>query len=68
MTWDFTSLVTVFQSYQDSRWMIMNGDVQWNPDYNWKESHHLQASNVGLLDQQTNTSPTKLPGLCTKRL
>ena len=30
MTCDFTSFLTVFQSYQDDVWVIMNGYVQWN--------------------------------------
>ena len=30
MTCDFTSFLTVFQSYQDDFWMIMKGCVQWN--------------------------------------
>ena len=30
MTCDFTSFLTVFQSYQDDVWMIMKGCVQCN--------------------------------------
>ena len=30
MTCDFTSFLTVFQSYQDDVWMVMKGYVQWN--------------------------------------
>ena len=30
---DFTSFLTVFQSYQDDVWMIMKGCVQWNSVY-----------------------------------
>ena len=30
MTCDFTSFLTVFQSYQDNGWMIIKGCVQWN--------------------------------------
>ena len=33
MDCDFRSFSTVFQSYQDDRWMIMKGYVQWNPVY-----------------------------------
>ena len=33
MTCDFTSFLTVFQSYQDDVWMIMIGCVQWNSVY-----------------------------------
>ena len=33
MTCDFTSFLTVFQSYQDDVWMIMKGFVQWNSVY-----------------------------------
>ena len=31
MTCDFTSLSTVFQSYQDDERLIMKSCVQWNP-------------------------------------
>ena len=34
---DFTSLSTVFQSYQDDGRMIMKGCVQWNPVYGSSE-------------------------------
>ena len=37
MTCDFTSFLTVFQSYQDDVWMIMKGCVQWNSIYGWKD-------------------------------
>ena len=30
MTYNFTSLSTVFQSYQDDERLIMEGCVQWN--------------------------------------
>ena len=30
---DFTSFLTVFQSYQDSERLIMKGCEQWNPIY-----------------------------------
>ena len=33
MTCDFTSFLTVFQSYQEDVWMIMKGCVQWNSVY-----------------------------------
>ena len=33
MTCDFTSILTVFQSYQDNVWMIMKGCAQWNSIY-----------------------------------
>ena len=33
MTCDFTSFLTVFQSYQDNVLMIMKGCVQWNTVY-----------------------------------
>ena len=37
MTYDFTSFLTVFQSYQDDVWMIMKGCVQWNSVYGWED-------------------------------
>ena len=33
MTCDFTSFLTLFQSYLDDVWMIMKGCVQWNSVY-----------------------------------
>ena len=33
MTCNFTSFLTVTQSYQDDVWMIMEGCVQWNSVY-----------------------------------
>ena len=33
MTSDFTSFLTVIQSYQDDVWVIMKGCVQWNSVY-----------------------------------
>ena len=33
MICDFTSFLTVLQSYQDNGRMIMKGCVQWNPVY-----------------------------------
>ena len=41
MTWDFTSLLAVFQSYQDDVWMIMKSCVQWNSVYS---SEHFVLS------------------------
>ena len=37
MTCNFTSFLTVFQSYQDDVWMIMKGCVQWNSVYGWED-------------------------------
>ena len=37
ITCDFTSFLTVFQSYQDDVWMIMKGCVQWNSVYGWED-------------------------------
>ena len=37
MTCDFTSFLTVFQSYQDDVWMIMKGCVQWNSVCGWED-------------------------------
>ena len=37
MTCDFTSFLTVFQSYQGNVKVIMQGCVQWNLVYDWKE-------------------------------
>ena len=31
VTFDFTSFLTVLQSYQDNGWAIMKSCVQWNP-------------------------------------
>ena len=53
MICDFTSLLTVFQSYQDDGWVIMKGCVQWNPVYDWRNPCLRRGSNPGPLDQQT---------------
>ena len=37
MTCDFTSVLTVIQSYQDDVWMIMKGCVQWNSIYSLED-------------------------------
>ena len=37
MICDFTSFLTVFQSYQDDVRMIMKGCVQWNSVYGWDD-------------------------------
>ena len=37
MTCDFTSFLTVFQSYQDDVQMIMKGCVQWTSVYSWED-------------------------------
>ena len=37
MTCNFTSISTVFQSYQDDGLVIMKGCVQWNCVYGWKD-------------------------------
>ena len=37
MTCDFTSFLTVFQSYQDNVWMTLKGCVQWNSVYGCKD-------------------------------
>ena len=39
----FTFFLTVFQSYQDDERVIMNGRVQWNSVYNWKDFCILQV-------------------------
>ena len=44
MTCDFTSFSIVFQLYQDEDRMIMEGCVQWNPFYGWKNSRLNRGS------------------------
>ena len=46
MTCHFTSFSTVFQSYQDDRWVIMKGCVQWNPVYDGKDLRLRRGSNL----------------------
>ena len=38
MTYNFKLFLTVLQSYRDDVWMIMEGCVQWNRVYYWKDS------------------------------
>ena len=47
----FTSLATVFQSYQEDGWVIMKGCVQQNPVYDTKNLGLGWGSNQGLLAQ-----------------
>ena len=52
MTYDFTSFLTVFQSYQDDVWIIMKGYVQWNSvygreDFTSSEDRPRSARSVG---------------------
>ena len=49
---DFTTFLTVFQSYQDDVWLIMKGCVQRNSVYGWedftsKEDRTRSAGSVG---------------------
>ena len=60
MVCDFRSS-TVFQSYQDSRRVIMKDCVQWNDVYERKIS--LQEPNLEHLDLQISAKPTELPWL-----
>ena len=41
----------------------MEGCVQENPVYDWKDSRLRRASYPGPLDQQASAYPTELPGL-----
>ena len=51
LTCDFTSILTVFQSYQDNVKVIMKGRVQWNLLYGWKDFCVKQGLTLVLLDQ-----------------
>ena len=59
MTCDFITFSTVFQSYQDDRWVIMKGCAQWKPCLRFSQA----GLELGLLDQKARASPTELPGL-----
>ena len=54
MTCEFTSFLTVFQSYQDDGWVIMNGCVQWNLVCGWKDFRGQSGPNPGPLEQYTS--------------
>ena len=43
---DFTSFLTVFQSYQDDVWMIMIGCVQWEVLRNYQERYQSYRVNM----------------------
>ena len=47
MTCNFTSFLTVFQSYQDDNWVIVKGCIQWNPLYSEKDLCLQWVSNPG---------------------
>ena len=61
----FTSFSTPFHSYQDNGCVIMEGCLQWNPVYSWKDPHLKRGSNPEPLDQRASASPTEQPGLLT---
>ena len=63
MTCHLTSVLTVFQEYQDDVRVIVKGFVQWSPVYGWKDFRLQRVLNPGTLDQQAITQPTMLPGL-----
>ena len=44
-----------FQSYQDDGKVIMNGCMQWNPVFRWKDFNLNQVLSQGPLDQQIST-------------
>ena len=54
MTCGFISFSTVFQSYQDDGWMIMEGCVQWSLVYGWEDfaSSRAQTWNARSVGQQ----------------
>ena len=67
MTCDFTSFVTVIQSYQDDVWKIMKGCVQWDSVYGWEdftsnEDRTRSARSVGQrLTHWATGTPCKIP-------
>ena len=63
MTCDFKSILTVFQSYQDDRRVIIKGYVQLQYVYGGKDFPLQWISNLGPLDQQTSALPPELLGL-----
>ena len=63
MTCDFTSFLTVFQSYQDDVWMIMKGCVQLNSVYGWEDftSSEDQTRSARSVDQHLTHWATGAP-------
>ena len=60
VTFDFTSFLTAFQSYQDDGRVKIKGCVQQDPIYNCKDFRILGVSNPKPPDQQTRASSTGL--------
>ena len=40
----FTSFSTIFQSYEDDRRLIIEGCVQWNTVYDWKDFSQWESN------------------------
>ena len=49
--WMDDLLSTVFQSYQEDGWVIIEGCVQWNPIYNLHSQAGLESGTTRLVDQ-----------------
>ena len=65
---EFYVLLTIFQSYQDDRMVIMKGCVPRNPVYGRKDFRLQQLSDSGPLDQQINSyrGPCRLAHQCIR--
>ena len=68
MTCSFMPFTTVFQSYQENGLVIhiyerLSATINLNPVCGRKDPSLKLGSQLGLLDQQSSTLPTELPGL-----
>ena len=63
MTCNFTSFLTVFQTYQDDVWMIMKGCVQGNSVYGWEDftSSEDRTRPAGTVGQRLTYWATEAP-------
>ena len=58
MVWSFTSLSTLFKSYQDDTRTIMKGSVQWSPVQSWAEFCLQPDANPGPSDPKSGVLTT----------
>ena len=62
MTCDFTSFLTVFQSYKDDERLIMKGCVQWNPVYGCEDFASSGARTLGCWISRPALNPLSYRG------
>ena len=67
MTCNFTSLLTVFQSYQDDKLLITKGYAQWNPVLRMERSSPQAGLEPGTARSAGQRLPTGAPFYSSNR-